>query len=626
MNANLFNLKHPFVKCTASEYSNLIVKNVNTIYIITDSNAGSASIYFNNKIIATTPGGLYATNVNHKSSDIDKNIDLIANDIDAYNRYQIDDLVGNILNIQYISAPLSGSDAKSVTETFTKNAYPITDKNMVIEEDDTSIKFIVASSNGTDSNKISIRTMNKTTHTYTDVTTSCIYSTEANGVGYILLFADATYCYFSNTQYTTDQNYGNKFYRYNYLEENSVMESISNFPDVWSEASIIKAGLVVYLFGGTTHSILEPTYRNTIWKYDITNNTWSILNKYLPVEWGSPQTLLSRNGERIYLTMGHQSSDMTQWAKSIMVYFDINSENIVSLPNRIVDAISGVFYETDIGIVIIPLITRSGNNVSWGELGSQVYIETMSEYMNIISGLLLTPGSSTDGTDSAVQIKIIDIIGNDAHITVDTVSYKLTVSPIVVLGNFSAGESVYIKGKIRIDKDILDENDSIISANSIIGLGTKIKIIHDNTRVILLSDIANDGSWIMRPPQQLTGTVEETVLWEGDIGAEDEEFSTTINLMESILSFDMVGLIYTSTDGNGNITYHYQTFNQYALNEFFVTYAEDLYHMLWLCNPAIDDGSYLVIQHPSNSIDLSIRLYQSNLKKIIGMNNRIPNS
>lgn len=105
-NVNLSNLNFPIIQCTSNDYNIITVKKTNVLYVITDAINGSPSIYFNNRAISSiTDIGESVLSVNNITADDVGNVELDANDLDTYNKKEIDDAIGNVLNIQYLKAP-----------------------------------------------------------------------------------------------------------------------------------------------------------------------------------------------------------------------------------------------------------------------------------------------------------------------------------------------------------------------------------------------------------------------------------------------------------------------------------------------------------------------------------------
>lgn len=450
---------------------------------------------YNGKAIQSSGGSGSGTvqSVNNVFPDSNSNVELVAADLDTYNKLQIDDKIENFLNIQYINATINTPIVKSGKEIFSKNDYPIANKNMVIYEDNSIIKFIVTVDENIILKRIYIRTMNKATHEYTDQDTGNTYSSATNNVGYYMIFADETYCYLRKTENTSNGTISANFYRLNYIISGSAIESRTNFPkNAWNSMAFIKINTILYGFGGGEDWSATKNW-NSIWKYDVNNNIWTVLSATLPQVCSYPYLTYSKLDNKIYSTFGFYTNYNSTWSQKYAWCFDVATETVISLPNRSVNALSGIQLVTDIGYVVIPLYYQAGTNYTWGELGSQIYIPQINKWVDFATGLPLKTGLSYNNTLDASALKIIEINNNTIHLTVDGESNFLTID-FALLGIYAKDETIYITSHVKSNKDVKDSNGSIILAGTAINPNTEIKILEDDTRLQLMTSITANGS------------------------------------------------------------------------------------------------------------------------------------
>lgn len=516
--------------------------------------ANGNPLYNNNPIGGKGGGSGTVKSVNgiFPASNSDGDVELSANDLDTYTKVEIETKIGNVLNIQYINSPLDSLVVKSRKEIYSKNWYPIFEKNMVIYEDDISIKFITTVAESSILNRIYIRTMNKDTHSYTDENTGNTYSTATNNSGYSLIFADKTYCYFSKTSSTSNGTIPVNFYRLNYTISGSTMEARANFPKVFFGTRYVKANNVVYGFGGATNWSLTDIW-NSIWKYTIDSNTWTILPATIPHINALGYPILHEN--KVYSSGGYSNNSPSVWSQKYAWCFDIDTETMTQLPDRAVDAMSGSGYVINMGYVFMATVRNSNNVYTWGDLGSQIYIPEINEWAAFNSGLPFNTGTASN-TNSNSLVLFYGVDNNTIHLTVDGESYYLSLN-FKTLGLFSKNESVYITSYTKADKDVEDVNGNTIVAETPILANTEIKILEDETRLLLMTSIVTDGSWVRRPPTKILGMAEETILFEGNIGNNNNsEVINVINLLDSIENYDKIGVFFTSVLPSSLTEYH----------------------------------------------------------------------
>lgn len=614
---NLDDLKFPIIKCTTSQYSNITIPENDVIYVITDAVTGAPTMYMNNSPLSNIESGDsgIVESVNNILPDSVGNIQLTANDVDTYDKIEINNKIGSALNIQYLKAPINSLNVISEREVFYQYSYPITSKNTVIYEDENTIKYIISSISGSTS-KLYIRTMNKETHAYSDEYTNNEVSIAGNTVGYSLIAADETYCYFSKTQTDSNGSVPVNFYRLNHTVPSSAMEARANFPSTFAGVSFVKAGTVIYRFGGTSTWGSAPW--NSIWKYNIPTNAWTVMS----ITMATPGYLIVTSYDdirnRIYISYGIQTNTSSTWSQKYVQYFDISTETIIALPDRSVNAYNGIIFAINNGIVAIPLTYRSGNTYNWGELGSQLYIPELNQWVSFNSGIPFKTGSSSSGVDGSSSVSVVGLDGNTVHLIVDGLSYKLSLN-FTTIGLFSKDESLYINAYTKADQNVIDANDNVISAGTIIPPATEIKIINTETRVTLITNVTTDGSWIRRPPTTITGTASETVLWDGNIGTSDtQEVSNTITLSNSVFGYNKVRFHVIMASGN-NRRHTSKEFEMYDLFETLIAHGSDPNYELAISDGFSDTNNYTIIESNSDSNHLNIRQSQSYLKKVVGI-------
>ena len=517
-------------------------------------------LYNGSPIIGTNSGSGTVTSVNDIIPDEDGNIEITAKDIDTYDKVSIDNKIGNALNIQYINPPLNSLVVKSGKSNFDKEPYPILNKNMVIFEDDDMIKFIVSTTTATNTNTIFIRTMDKNTYEYTDEDTENTYSIVGNQVGYEILFVDSTYCYLKKTDSTSNNQAPINMYRLNYTEPSQTIESRANFPKAYRFVEFVKYNNTVYGFGGSTNASYLDNW-DSIWKYDIADDNWIVMKQTLPNIIGNFKSVLT-NDHKVYMSFGYQSNNNTQWSQKYAWYFDIPTETVISIPDRSSAALRGCLYYLDnIGLVTIATVYRSGNNYKFGQLGNQLYIPEINQWVDFNLDLPFKEVSSS-GDLKYNTITILSIKKNTIHLLLDNELYSFSLD-FTTLGIYSKLETVYITTYTKSNKDVEDVNGNIILAGIAIEPNTEIKILEDDTRLVLLSNITTNGSWVRRPPTKILGMAEETTLWEGsELLTVVNNVSTSINkdliLIDDVLNYDEIRIYYNAYDKVNNISSYFK--------------------------------------------------------------------